>query len=292
MFERLQQKWKVTGWQLLFILLTFAIGGSLTGYIARMFVQVFAIHQTWLWIILYIVIICLLWPIAVIIISVPFGQFPFFIKYVKKIAARIGLGRAAIKSQQRRVRIAIFASGAGSNAQKIIDHFRNSSTTAIALVACNKPGAGVIQIAAKENIPVVMIEKERFLNGDAYVDELKKNNIDFIVLAGFLWKIPLALLKAYSNRIINIHPALLPNYGGKGMYGNKVHEAVLANKEKESGISIHYIDEIYDHGKIIFQAKCAVLENDTADSLAQRIHALEHEHYPKVIERVLNSSLS
>jgi phosphoribosylglycinamide formyltransferase-1 len=136
-----------------------------------------------------------------------------------------------------------------------------------------------------------MIEKERFFREDAYVDEFKKNKIDFIVLAGFLWKIPIALLKAYSNKIINIHPALLPNYGGKGMYGNKVHEAVLANKEKESGISIHYVDEIYDHGKIIFQAKCAVLENDTADSLAQRIHALEHEHYPKIIERCINNAV-
>ena len=248
MFDRLQQKWKVNGWQLLFILLTFAIGGSLTGYAARKIMQLFAIDQTWLWIVLYIFFITLLWPIAVIIISVPFGQFRFFMKYVKRMGARMGIGKSEIRSRMSEVRIAIFASGAGSNAQKIIDHFRNSSNIKIALIVCNKPEAGVVQIAAKENIPVLMIEKERFLGGDAYVDELKKNSIGLIVLAGFLWKIPIVLLKAYANKIINIHPALLPNYGGKGMYGNKVHEAVLANKEKERGISINYVDEIYDHG--------------------------------------------
>ena len=288
MFDRLQQKWKVTGRQLLFILLTFAIGGSLTGYAARKIMQVFAIHQTWIWILLYIILISLLWPLAVIIISMPFGQFRFFMKYVKKIGARFGFRKPEVRIQKSEFRIAIFASGAGSNAQKIIDHFRNSSNIKIALIVCNKPGAGVIQVAEKENIPVLMIEKEKFLRGDAYVDELKKDQIDLIVLAGFLWKIPITLLKAYSNKIINIHPALLPNYGGKGMYGSKVHEAVLANKEKESGISIHYVDEIYDHGKIIFQARCAVFENDTADSLAQRIHTLEHEHYPRVIEGIVN----
>ena len=187
--------------------------------------------------------------------------------------------------------MAIFASGAGSNAQKIIDHFRNSELATIALIVCNKPEAGVVQIAAKENIPVLLIEKEKFFRGNAYVDELKENRIDFIVLAGFLWKLPAALLRAFPQKVINIHPALLPEYGGKGMYGNKVHEAVLANKEKESGISIHFVDEIYDHGKIIFQEKCMVLESDTPDSLAQRIHILEHAHYPKVIEDILKSEV-
>ena len=275
---------------MLFILLTFAIGGSLTGYVARKVMLLFAIPETWLWIVLYIVLIVLLWPIAVIIISILFGQSRFFMKYVKKIGARIGIGTSMVKRQTSNVRIAVFASGAGSNAQKIIDHFRNSSNKKIALIVCNKPGAGVIQIAGKENIPVLLIEKERFFQGDEYIDELKKNKIDFIVLAGFLWKLPVALLRSFSHKIINIHPALLPNYGGKGMYGSKVHEAVLANKEKESGISIHYVDEIYDHGKIIFQARCAVLENDTIDSLAQRIHALEHEHYPKVIENIISQT--
>ena len=179
------------------------------------------------------------------------------------------------------------ASGAGSNAQKIIDHFRNTASIKVSLIVCNKPGAGVINIAAKEDIPVLLIEKEKFFRGNAYVDELKEHQIDFIVLAGFLWKIPLYIIKAFPERIINIHPALLPKYGGKGMYGNFVHEAVLQAKEKESGITIHYVDEHFDNGDMIFQAKCEVMEDDTPETLAQRIHKLEHEHYPKVIERLL-----
>lgn len=184
-------------------------------------------------------------------------------------------------------KIAIFASGAGSNAQKIINHFRNHPKVAINLIICNNPEAGVIKIAVKENIPLLFIEKEKFIKEDIYIKKLKEKKIDLIVLAGFLWKIPAPFIKAFPDAIINIHPALLPKYGGKGMYGKAVHEAVIAAKEKESGITIHYVDEIYDHGKIIFQAKCPVMENDTADLLAQRIHALEHEHYPKVIEGLL-----
>jgi phosphoribosylglycinamide formyltransferase-1 len=183
--------------------------------------------------------------------------------------------------------IAIFASGAGSNAQKLIDHFKGNSDIKIALIVCNKPGAGVLTIAEKENIPALLIEKEQFFRGNAYVDELKQHNVDFIVLAGFLWKVPVALIQAFSQSIINIHPALLPNYGGKGMYGRFVHEAVITAKEKESGISIHYVDELYDHGQLIFQARCIIDDTDTADSLAQKIHALEHEHYPIIVEKVV-----
>lgn len=183
--------------------------------------------------------------------------------------------------------IAVFASGAGSNTKKIISHFHNHPLIHVALVVCNKPGAGVLDIAAAANIPFITIEKERFFNGNAYKKELKEKEINFIVLAGFLWKIPGTLIKAFPEKIINIHPALLPKYGGKGMYGQHVHEAVISSGEKESGISIHYVDELYDHGKIIFQAKCPVLKDDTADSLAKRIHALEHEHYPRVIEETL-----
>ncbi len=184
-------------------------------------------------------------------------------------------------------KIAVFASGAGSNAQKIIDHFRQSEKIKIALIVCNKPDAGVLTIAAKEKIPSLIIEKEKFFRGNAYVDELTKAGIDFIVLAGFLWKIPGALIKAFPDKIINIHPALLPDYGGKGMYGHHVHQSVIDNKEKESGITIHYVDEKYDHGHIIFQAKCPVLPTDTAESLAQKIHQLEHEHYHEVIAGLL-----
>ena len=189
--------------------------------------------------------------------------------------------------------IAIFASGAGSNAEKIIEHFNRSGagakskTAAIKLIVSNRPGAGVLKIADANYIPTLIVDKEKFLTGNGYVEELKTAGIDFIVLAGFLWKVPVSLIQAFSKKIINIHPALLPNYGVKGMYGKYVHEAVLANKEKESGISIHYVDEVYDHGDIIFQARCAVVDNDTPESLAHRVHLLEHEHYPKIIESIL-----
>jgi phosphoribosylglycinamide formyltransferase 1 len=190
--------------------------------------------------------------------------------------------------------IAIFASGAGSNAEKIIEHFaliKNSSSGRIVLIVYNKPQAGVLKIAEANNIPVLLIEKEKFFRGNGYADELKAAGIDFIVLAGFLWKIPSALIKAYPKKIVNIHPALLPKYGGKGMYGMHVHEAVIANKEKESGITIHYVDEVYDHGDIIFQAQCPVLRDDTPEVLARRIHILEHRHYPEIIEKIITESV-
>ncbi|THU42058.1 phosphoribosylglycinamide formyltransferase [Niastella caeni] len=189
--------------------------------------------------------------------------------------------------KQQTVNVAIFASGTGTNAQKLIDHFRHHQQIKIALIVCNKPGAGVLTIAQKENIPSLIIEKEKFFRGNAYVDELKQHNINFIVLGGFLWKVPVLLIQAFPQRIINIHPALLPNYGGKGMYGRFVHEAVITAKEKESGISIHYVDELYDHGQLIFQARCVIEADETADSLAQKIHSLEHEHYPLIVEKVI-----
>lgn len=184
--------------------------------------------------------------------------------------------------------IAIFASGAGSNARKILEHFQDHAKVRVALIVSNKPHAGVLQIAAEYNVPTLLIEKERFFRGDAYVDELKAAGIDFIVLAGFLWKVPVTLIQAFPQQIVNIHPALLPNYGGKGMYGHFVHEAVIQNKETESGISIHLVDELYDHGKLLFQARCEVNPQDTADSLAAKIHELEHRHYAAVIEELVS----
>jgi phosphoribosylglycinamide formyltransferase 1 len=185
-------------------------------------------------------------------------------------------------------RIAIFASGAGSNAAKIIEYFKDHQKTGITLVACNNPSAGVLQIAARENIPTLIIEKEQFFRGDGYVPFLKNKQIDFIVLAGFLWKIPSTILAAYPNSIINIHPALLPKYGGKGMYGLNVHSAVLNAGDKVSGITVHYVDEQYDNGDIIFQDKCEVLPSDTPESLAEKIHRLEHQHFPRVIDQVVS----
>jgi phosphoribosylglycinamide formyltransferase 1 len=187
-------------------------------------------------------------------------------------------------------KIAIFASGAGSNAKKIIDYFQKHKLITVSLIACNKPGAGVLKIAEQAAVPTLLIEKEKFFRGNAYIDELKERGIGFIVLAGFLWKIPDALIKAYAGKIINIHPALLPNYGGKGMYGGFVHEAVITNKDKESGITIHYVDEHYDHGDIIFQARCTIEDGDTPEILATKIHLLEHAYYPKIFEETVLSN--
>jgi phosphoribosylglycinamide formyltransferase-1 len=183
--------------------------------------------------------------------------------------------------------LAIFASGTGTNAARIIDYFRGSSRIKVSLIVCNKPGAGVLDVAGREGIPALVIDKEVFFRGGAYVDELSKKKIDFIVLAGFLWKIPEALVKAFPGRIINIHPALLPKYGGKGMYGRFVHEAVIAAADKETGITIHYVDEQYDHGQPIFQAKILVEPGDTPETLAKKVHLLEYEHFPRVIEEVI-----
>lgn len=186
-------------------------------------------------------------------------------------------------------RIAIFASGTGSNAKKILAHFQSSNKIEVALIVSNKTNAGVLNFAKEYSVPTLIIDREKFLKGDGYVPELQAAKIDWIILAGFLWKIPVSLLNHWEKRIINIHPALLPKYGGKGMYGEAVHRAVLAANEKESGITIHYVDEQYDHGATIFQATCSVLSTDLVENLAEKIHALEHLHYPVVIEKVILS---
>lgn len=188
-------------------------------------------------------------------------------------------------------KIALFASGAGSNAQKIITYFATAATAQVALVVCNKPEAGVLNIARQHGIPTLLIEKERFFRGDGYASALKEQRIGLIVLAGFLWKVPQSLLHAFPKKIINIHPALLPKYGGKGMYGAHVHEAVLAAGERETGITIHYVDELYDHGDVIFQARCAVAAGDDAASIAKKVQQLEHYHYPRVIAEVIEREM-
>jgi phosphoribosylglycinamide formyltransferase-1 len=184
--------------------------------------------------------------------------------------------------------IAIFASGAGSNAQKIIHYFRNHPSVQVALVVCNRPSAGVLTIAQQENMPFVILEKEKFFSPNHLLDMLHEKKIDFLVLAGFLWMLPVEVVRAYPKKIINIHPALLPKYGGRGMYGDHVHQAVIDNKEPESGITIHYADEVYDHGQIILQAKCLVPEHETVERLAARIHVLEHRNFSKTIELIIN----
>lgn len=192
------------------------------------------------------------------------------------------------KNVEAKQHIAVFASGAGSNAQKIIDHFNKEHKNArVVLIVTNNAAAGVLKIAEKENIPSLLIDRKKFYE-DGCKDDLNKYTIDLIVLAGFMWKVPPVLINLYPNKIINIHPALLPKYGGKNMYGSFVHEAVLKAGEKESGITIHYVDEIYDHGKIIFQAKCPVSQEDTVSTLVEKIHALEHENYSAVIEKIIH----
>jgi len=184
-------------------------------------------------------------------------------------------------------RIAIFASGSGSNAENIANYFNNNNNVEISLILTNNPNAFVIDRAKKLNIPSIVFNKSEFTSSDRIVRQLQDNNIDLVVLAGFLWMIPENLIKAYPNKIVNIHPALLPNYGGKGMYGDNVHKAVIENQEKESGITIHFVNEKYDEGEIIFQAKCDIQPNDTLDDLASNIHTLEYEYFPKTIDLIL-----
>ncbi len=181
----------------------------------------------------------------------------------------------------------IFASGKGSNAQAIIDYFKENKKARVSLIVSNKADAGVLDIARREHIPFLVVDKETFRE-TLLIEQLQEHNPSLIVLAGFLWKIPDALVQAFPNKIVNIHPALLPNYGGKGMYGHNVHNAVLHAKESESGITIHYVNEVYDSGNIIVQARCPVHSSDTADSLAARIHHLEHFYFPRSIEFLLD----
>ena len=185
-------------------------------------------------------------------------------------------------------KLSIFVSGNGTNLQRIAEYFLEDWAVKIENVVCNNPNAYAIERAKKLDIPVRMITKQDF-NSEAFVKELQDLGIDLIVLAGFLWKLPENLVKAFPKKIVNIHPALLPKYGGKGFYGEHVHEAVVAAKEAQSGITIHYVNELYDSGEIILQAHVSLDENETPDSLAAKIHQLEQAYFPVAIEQVLLS---
>jgi len=192
--------------------------------------------------------------------------------------------------------LVIFASGNGSNAQNIIEYFNSTSSeessAKVVRVICNRTNAYVLERAAKLGVPTSVITKEDLSEGPQGILEiLEKDSTDLIILAGYLLKIPDEVIAGYRGRIINIHPSLLPAYGGKGMYGNRVHEAVIAAGERVSGITIHLVDENYDSGKILFQAECPLLENDTPETLAGRIHKLEHTHFPHVIEEYIKNNL-
>ena len=184
-------------------------------------------------------------------------------------------------------RIAIFASGSGTNAQKIIEYFSASKEIVVDSLWSNNENAYALIRAEKLGIETFTFESDEFYRSNEILDRLYDHRIDMIVLAGFLWLVPRNLTELFT--VINIHPALLPKYGGKGMFGANVHKAVLASKDKESGITIHQVNQDYDKGKIIFQATCPIMPKDTPDTLAARIHELEHQHYPRVIEEVLLS---
>jgi formyltetrahydrofolate-dependent phosphoribosylglycinamide formyltransferase len=279
--KRLQEKWKLGTGQFWLVILTFALGGSLSGRLCSFLLKLVFLEKNWAFWLVYPLFLTILWPFSVIFVSLFTGQFAFFKGYLGRVGSRLlGSGKP--------VHIAIFASGAGSNARKIIEYFENKGLRIkVSLIVCNVPGAGVLDIAEEKGIPSLMINKSDFA-ANGYVESLKNAGIDFIVLAGFLWKVPEVLVRAYPKAIINIHPALLPKYGGKGMYGARVHEAVIEAGEKESGITIHWVNEDYDEGAIIFQAKCSVDASDTPTSLANKIHALEHAHFATTIEKLLS----
>ncbi len=312
MFIRLQEKWGVSTRQFWILFIVFGLTGCTTAVLTRYITAWLGMDAGtfWVWkVLLRVGMLVFGYQFILLGYGALLGQWAFFWKYEKKLLQKLGV--RSLESEVERTRqlttknklptpdsrlqtkqIAIFASGAGSNAEKIIGYLTGHPSVQVSLIVCNKPGAGVISIAENHGIPVLLIEKERFFRGDSYLPDLKAAAIDFIVLAGFLWKVPEALIAAYPDQIINIHPALLPNYGGKGMYGMKVHEAVIAAGEKESGITIHYVNEHFDEGTPIFQAKCIIDGGDTAESLALKIHELEHRHFPEVVERVVSGSKS
>jgi len=184
-------------------------------------------------------------------------------------------------------KIAIFASGRGSNARRLVEHFKGHTAANITLIVSNKPDAPVLDMAREQGIATLIFNKKKFYNKKSVIPELASARIDFIVLAGFLWLMPKTIVEHYPKRIINLHPALLPKYGGKGMYGMKVHQAVRAANETETGITIHYVNEQYDEGNIIFQARCTVEKNDTPEDIAQKIHELEHKYLPIITEKLV-----
>jgi folate-dependent phosphoribosylglycinamide formyltransferase PurN len=305
--NRLQQKWGVGGVQFWLIMTTFALGGSLSGYLNKQILNLVFLEKNAAYWLIYPLLLTILWPFSVILVSFLTGQFSFFKGYLGRIWGRLAGGSSKVADENHLVspiHVAIFASGAGSNAKKIIEYFENKNTTIkISLIVCNVPGAGVLEIAKSKGIPTLLINKTEFAT-TGYVESLHNADIHFIVLAGFLWKVPEVLVNAYqpgmkidatvvngktntARGIINIHPALLPKYGGKGMYGARVHEAVVAAGEKETGITIHWVDAHYDEGDIIFQASCPVDPSDTPTTVADKIHVLEHQHFAPTIERIL-----
>jgi phosphoribosylglycinamide formyltransferase-1 len=188
-------------------------------------------------------------------------------------------------------KVALFASGSGTNVENIVNYFNNSSEIEISIILSNNSEAFVLERAKKFNIPTFVFNRTQLNNSNDVIDVLNNYDVDYIVLAGFLWLIPNNLIKKFPKRIINIHPALLPKYGGKGMYGDNVHKSVVENNETESGITIHFVNEEYDKGDIIFQSKCKVLSTDTAKDVAKKIHTLEYKYFPEIIEKLIKDNI-
>ncbi len=186
-------------------------------------------------------------------------------------------------------RLALFASGTGSNVAQIVTYFQNHTSIEVGLIVASKSTAGVLNIAQAQGIDSIVLQRTEFYENESILLDLKERHINFIVLAGFLWLVPGYLVKAYKNRMVNIHPALLPKFGGKGMYGMHVHRAVIAAGETESGPTVHLVNEVYDDGAILFQERCPVLPDDQPEDLARRVLALEHRHFAPTIERYLLS---
>ena len=315
--NKLQQKWGVGPVQFWLIMTTFALGGSLSGYLNKQILNLVFLEKNAAYWLIYPLLLTILWPFSVIFVSFLTGQFSFFKGYLGRMWGRLSGGSSTIgatmgsetlgsnhSAANSPIHVAIFASGTGTNAKKIIEYFENKPTRIkISLIVCNVPGAGVLDIAKSKGIPTLMINKAEFTS-TGYIESLHNADIHFIVLAGFLWKVPEVLVNAYqpgmkidstvvngtvntARGIINIHPALLPNYGGKGMYGSHVHEAVVAAGEKETGITIHWVDAHYDEGDIILQKKCSIDVTDTPATVAQKIHVLEHQYFAPTIEKIL-----
>ena len=296
--NKLRAKWGLGPVQFWLVMLTFALGGSLSGRLCTKILDLVILERNWAFWLIYPLFLTILWPFSVIFVSFFTGQFTFFKGYLSRVGSKL-FGRTVVadggaasgSGAAAPIHVAIFASGAGSNARKIIEYFEGGGAGSnthikVSMIVCNVPGAGVLEIAKEKGIPTLLINKEEFAR-TGYVESLRNADIHFIVLAGFLWKVPAVLVNAYPRSIINIHPALLPKYGGKGMYGARVHEAVIAARENESGITIHWVNEQYDEGAIIFQATCLVESGDTPAMLANKIHALEHAHFAPTIEKLL-----
>jgi formyltetrahydrofolate-dependent phosphoribosylglycinamide formyltransferase len=289
MFDRLKARWKVNSWSLFLILSTFALGGSTCARVAKWLLHSDHALNPVLWWTLYLVLVTLLWPVCVLAYSIPLGQFRFFRNYLKRIASRI-IGKKNSHNDSI-PRIAAFASGTGSNVENLICSPLNKTAFDLTMVVTNKPGAPVVQLANKHHIPVFVLEKQELDNPSNLLQQLKQHQIDAIILAGYLKKITPELIKAFPNKILNIHPSLLPKYGGKDMYGSHVHNTIIEAGETFSGITIHLVNEEYDQGQILFQEKLAIAADETPDSLAKKIQLLEHQHYPNVIANYLKSPI-